>query len=65
MSSVDDLLRWDQNFYDDKLADGSVMKELQVRGRLNSGKEIDYALGLQISAYWRATNKMRTARQSG
>lgn len=51
MSSVDDLLRWDQNFYDDKLADGSVMKELQVRGRLNSGKEIDYALGLQISDY--------------
>jgi CubicO group peptidase (beta-lactamase class C family) len=51
MSSVDDLLRWDQNFYDDKLADGSVTKELQVRGRLNSGKEIDYALGLQISDY--------------
>jgi CubicO group peptidase (beta-lactamase class C family) len=51
MSSVDDLLRWDQNFYEDKLADGSVMKELQVRGRLNRGKEIDYALGLQISDY--------------
>jgi len=51
MSSVDDLLHWDQNFYDDKLADGSVMKELQVRGRLNSGKEIDYALGLQLSDY--------------
>lgn len=51
MSSVDDLLRWDQNFYDDKLADGSIMKELQVRGRLNSGKEIHYALGLQISDY--------------
>jgi CubicO group peptidase (beta-lactamase class C family) len=51
MSSVDDLLHWDQNFYDDKLADGSVVKELQVRGRLNSGKEIDYALGLQMSDY--------------
>ena len=52
MSSVDDACsRWDQNFYDDKLADRSVMKELQVHGRLNSGKEIDYALGLQISDY--------------
>lgn len=51
MSSVDDLLHWDQNFYDDKLAEGSVVKELQVRGRLNSGREIDYALGLQIGDY--------------
>ena len=51
MSSVDDLLDWDQNFYDDKLAEGSVVKELQVRGHLNSGKEIDYALGLQIGEY--------------
>lgn len=51
MSTIDDLLQWDQNFYDDKLADGSVAKELQVRGRLNSGKEIDYALGLEIGEY--------------
>ena len=51
MSSVDDLLHWDQNFYDDKLAEGSVVKELQVRGRLNSEKEIDYALGLQMGEY--------------
>ena len=51
MSSVDDLLHWDQNFYDDKLAEGSVVKELQARGHLNSGQEIDYALGLQISDY--------------
>jgi CubicO group peptidase (beta-lactamase class C family) len=51
MSSVDDLLRWDQNFYDDKLADGSVAQDLQVRGRLNNGKEIEYALGLDIGDY--------------
>jgi CubicO group peptidase (beta-lactamase class C family) len=51
MSSVDDLIRWDQNFYDDKLADGSVVNELQVRGHLNSGKEIDYALGLDLGEY--------------
>lgn len=51
MSSVDDLLQWDQNFYDDKLADGSVVKEMQVRGRLNSGKEIDYASGLFMGEY--------------
>jgi CubicO group peptidase (beta-lactamase class C family) len=51
MTSVDDLLHWDQNFYDDKLAEGSVVKELLERGRLNSGKEIGYALGLQMGQY--------------
>lgn len=51
MSSVDDLLQWDRNFYADKLAGGSVAGALQVQGRLNNGKEIAYALGLQLMDY--------------
>jgi CubicO group peptidase (beta-lactamase class C family) len=50
MSSVDDLLHWDQNFYHDQLGKG-VVTELETRGVLNSGKEIDYALGLEIGRY--------------
>jgi CubicO group peptidase (beta-lactamase class C family) len=50
MSSVDDLLYWDQNFYKDQLGKGLV-KELETRGVLNSGKEIDYALGLELTQY--------------
>lgn len=50
-STVDDLLKWDQNFHDNKLGKGTLIKELETRGRLNNGKEIDYALGLEIGSY--------------
>jgi CubicO group peptidase (beta-lactamase class C family) len=51
MSSVDDLLLWDRNFYDNKLGKGTLVRELQTRGVLNSGKQIDYALGLFITRH--------------
>jgi hypothetical protein len=51
MSSVDDLLLWDRNFYDNKLGKGTLLQELQTRGVLNNGKTIDYALGLQLTEY--------------
>lgn len=51
MSSVEDLLLWDRNFYDNKLGKGRLLKELQTRGVLNDGKQIDYALGLVMSDY--------------
>lgn len=51
MSSVEDLLLWDRNFYDNKLGKGTLLKEMHTKGVLNSGKPIDYALGLVISEY--------------
>jgi CubicO group peptidase (beta-lactamase class C family) len=51
MSSVDDLLLWDRNFYDNKLGKGTLLKEMQTQGVLNNGKSIEYALGLFISKY--------------
>jgi CubicO group peptidase (beta-lactamase class C family) len=51
MSSVDDLLLWDRNFYENRLGTGTLLKELQTRGVLNSGKQISYALGLEIGTY--------------
>jgi CubicO group peptidase (beta-lactamase class C family) len=51
MSSVDDLLLWDRNFYDNKLGKGTLLKEIQTQGALNSGKQIEYALGLFITTY--------------
>jgi CubicO group peptidase (beta-lactamase class C family) len=51
MSSVDDLLQWDRNFYNNKLGKGALLQELQTRGVLNNGKKIEYALGLDISTY--------------
>jgi CubicO group peptidase (beta-lactamase class C family) len=51
MSSVDDLLLWDRNFYENKLGKGTLLKELLTRGVLNDGKQIRYALGLEIGTY--------------
>lgn len=51
MSSVDDLLLWDQNFYKNRLGDSSFLREMQTRGVLNDGSQINYALGLEIGSY--------------
>jgi CubicO group peptidase (beta-lactamase class C family) len=51
MSSVDDLLLWDRNFYANKLGKGTLLEEMQSQGVLNNGKQIEYALGLTISTY--------------
>ena len=51
MSSVEDMLLWDRNFYHNKLGSGTLLRELQTRGILNSGKTISYALGLMITEY--------------
>ncbi len=51
MSSVDDLLLWDRNFYENRLGKGTLVKEMQTRGVLTNGKQIEYALGLNIGSY--------------
>jgi CubicO group peptidase (beta-lactamase class C family) len=51
MSTVDDLLFWDKNFYENRLGKGTLIKEMLTRGMLNNGKEISYALGLEIGTY--------------
>jgi len=51
LSSVDDLLLWDRNFYANRLGKGTLLKELQTRGVLNNAKQISYALGLEIGNY--------------
>jgi CubicO group peptidase (beta-lactamase class C family) len=51
MSSVDDLLLWDRNFYENRLGKGTLLEEMQTVGVLNNGKQIAYALGLQMGDY--------------
>lgn len=50
-SSVDDLFRWDQNFYQNKLSAKDLIPMLHSRGVLTNGDTIDYAFGLRISEY--------------
>lgn len=58
MSSVDDLLSWDRNFYANKLGKGTLPVELQSHGVLNNGDQIDYARAyrLAITAVFRSSS---------
>src|ERR1700726_539118 len=50
-TSVEDLLKWDENFYSPMVGGQDFLKELQEHGKLNSGKVLKYAKGLFISDY--------------
>ncbi len=46
MTTVDDLLKWDNNFYTNHLGNGTLLKELETPGVLNDGKRTNYGMGL-------------------
>lgn len=52
-TTIEDFLKWDRNFYDNKLGNGTqdLIKKMTSRGQLNNGKKIPYALGLNIDDY--------------
>ena len=45
-TTVQDLLRWDANFYSGKVGGAEVLAEMLKPGTLNDGKVLDYASGL-------------------
>lgn len=45
-TTVEDMLRWDQNFYTATVGGRAMVDTMQVRGRLNDGTQLDYAFGL-------------------
>ena len=47
-TTVQDLARWIANFEDAKVGGPEVRRQMQEKGKLNSGKEIDYGFGLAI-----------------
>jgi CubicO group peptidase (beta-lactamase class C family) len=50
-TTVGDLARWDENFYSGRIGGKDLLAQMQQKGRLNSGKDIDYASGLEIGQY--------------
>jgi hypothetical protein len=50
-TSVEDLLKWDENFYAGQVGGKIFLAELQEQGKLNNGKVLDYAKGLNIVEY--------------
>ncbi|HKE25580.1 MAG TPA: serine hydrolase domain-containing protein [Bryobacteraceae bacterium] len=61
MSTVNDLLLWDRNFYSGKVGKGSLEKELEAHGFLNNGHPINYGLGLWLGEY----HGLKTVEHSG
>ena len=51
MTTVDDLLAWDNNFYSNRLGKGTLVSELQSPGILNDGNRTTYAMGLILGNY--------------
>ncbi len=45
-TTVEDLLRWDNHFYEPEVGGQELIDALLRRGALNDGEPIDYALGL-------------------
>jgi len=51
LTTVDDLAKWDQNFYDNKVGGEGFSQQMLTRTKLNNGEEIPYAFGLGNEEY--------------
>ena len=51
LTTVGDLLRWNENFFDPKVGGRAYVDSMQTRGVLRNGRRISYALGLDIGEY--------------
>ncbi|HEX4542361.1 MAG TPA: serine hydrolase domain-containing protein [Candidatus Acidoferrum sp.] len=50
-TSVEDLQKWDENFYSAQIGGKEFLAELQLQGKLTAGKILDYAKGLFLQDY--------------
>ena len=51
LTTVEDLLLWNENFIHGKVGGSALIEALQRRGRLNDNREIEYAGGLFMTTY--------------
>lgn len=50
-TTVEDLQRWDENFYHPKVGGDAFVQQMLERGKLNNGEQLDYAFGLVLEKY--------------
>ncbi|MEO8450837.1 MAG: serine hydrolase domain-containing protein [Gemmatimonadota bacterium] len=50
-TTVEDLLKWEQNFTSGKVGSRKLIDEAQVSGKLNKGSDIKYGFGLSLENY--------------
>ena len=51
LTTVEDLARWDENFYSPRVGAAELVRQMQERGKLNDRSQIDYAAGLEVGKY--------------
>lgn len=51
LSNVEDVARWDANFYEPRVGGSALLEMQHQRGPLNDGDTLSYALGLRIGTY--------------
>jgi CubicO group peptidase (beta-lactamase class C family) len=51
LTTVEDLALWQENFYEPRVGGTELTRQLLEKGKLNSGKELDYAFGLVHGKY--------------
>jgi len=51
LTTVEDLAHWDENFYHPRVGGPALVAQQLQRGKLTSGKELDYAFGLVHGKY--------------
>jgi CubicO group peptidase (beta-lactamase class C family) len=50
-TNIDDMSKWVMNFWDQKVGDERDVEELTKRAVLNSGRTLDYALGIAVDSF--------------
>jgi CubicO group peptidase (beta-lactamase class C family) len=61
LTTVEELARWDRNFYDARVGGRVLLDAMHVPARLPSGRTLDYASGLVVGEY----GGLRTVRHGG
>lgn len=65
LTTVGDLLLWNENFVHGRVGGPALLEELQRRGRLNDGREIEYAGGLFMTRYQDVPEASHTGATAG
>ncbi|CAN5183645.1 hypothetical protein BH20GEM2_BH20GEM2_08580 [soil metagenome] len=60
-TTVEDMAKWDRNFHEPQVGSAALLEQMQTRGVLNDGKEIEYAFALSIGEH----RGLRTVGHSG
>ena len=50
-TTVEDLFRWDGNFYEPRVGGTALLEQLHATGALDDGTQLNYAAGLTLTTY--------------